>query len=62
MTTVVRETCPQCFGAGLVPGGSDFIMCERCYGAGEIEIVLQPKPECSICRRRHGSEVRHECE
>lgn len=27
-----------------------------------VERMLQLPPECSICRRRHGPEVRHECE
>lgn len=56
------ETVSGSFGDRLVRRGEKYLQLERwCADCGwpEGKPVDQSKPLCSICRRRHGSEIKH---
>lgn len=46
----------------LLPQLSSLICLDNKSPAAQIYIVSFFHPECSICRRRHGSEIEHACE
>ena len=55
------KECSNCGCKRWYTDGFGDLRCGDC-DISENAIIDKSKPLCSICRRRHGPEVKHECE